>query len=266
MCAKRAGPRPTVNFVSPLGANRDEPGLARRALPGLGFLLAAALLLASHVGPALAEADAPDAGGGGAALTRLLAEFAAMPGLTAHFREEKHMALLAAPLTSRGEIAFAPPGRLRRQVTEPVESLMLVRDGEMLLRDPYGSRVIDLSSQPMVRVFVDGITLLLAGDLEGLRARYRMRFAAGDVGPSDAWSLELEPTVAPLDEVIASIRFAGRGRVLDTLTVVETSGDETRTRFSEVDAEKHFSSEEIRRLFGAPESLREERTGRAPGR
>jgi hypothetical protein len=134
-------------------------------------------------------------------------------------------------------------------VTDPVESLMLLRDGEMLLRDAHGSRSIDLSSHPMVQIFIDGITLLLAGDLDGLQAHYRMRFEAGDGDPSRGWSLHLEPTVSPLDSVITSISFAGRGQRLDSLIVIETSGDETRTRFSDVDAERRFSNEEIERLF-----------------
>jgi hypothetical protein len=136
-------------------------------------------------------------------LANLLEDFAAMPGITARFREERHLALLAAPLVSHGEIAFAPPDRLRRQVTEPVQSLMLVRDGEMVLRDRQGGRVIDLSSQPMVQIFVDGITRLLAGDLDGLQAHYRMRFEPGDAERSAGWSLHLEPRVSPLDEAIA---------------------------------------------------------------
>ena len=106
----------------------------------------------------------------------------------------------------------------------------------------------------MVQIFVDGITRLLAGDLEGLRAHYRMRFDPGDSDPDGGWSLHLEPTVSPLDEVIASIAFVGRGRVLRELTVTETSGDETRTRFSEVDGERRFAPEELARLFRSPGS------------
>ncbi len=45
-------------------------------------------------------------------LDQLLARFAGMSGLSAKFREEKRMALLAAPLVNEGILYFAPKGRL----------------------------------------------------------------------------------------------------------------------------------------------------------
>jgi outer membrane lipoprotein-sorting protein len=234
--------------VQPRGDRRPHPRRVRRVLLAL-------LAMAAGAAPP-AGGDPPTATGpavaGDAALRARLADFAAMPGLSARFREEKHMTLLVDPIVSHGDIAFAPPDRLRRHVTDPVESLMLIRDGEMVIRDPEGTRRIDLASQPMVKIFVDGIMRLLAGDLDGLRSHYRMRFDPGDGGPAAQWSLRLEPTVSPLDGVIASLSFTGRGRALSELIVVETSGDETRTRFSEVDAERHFAPEELLRLFRSP--------------
>jgi hypothetical protein len=256
-------------FSSARTGDEERPGSPRRVRGWLGPLVTIALFAAAPGGAASPQSDAQSAAGGDVApageLARLLAGFAAMPGITARFREERHLALLAAPLVSHGEIAFSPPDRLRRQVTDPVESLMLVRDGEMVLRDPHGSRAIDLSSQPMVQIFVDGITLLLAGDLDGLLAHYRMRFEPGDAERGTGWSLQLEPRVSPLDEVIASISFGGRGQELESLVVIETSGDETRTRFSEVDGGRHFSKQEIERLFHPPEPPPDASPGPSPG-
>ncbi|MEM9195672.1 MAG: outer membrane lipoprotein carrier protein LolA, partial [Myxococcota bacterium] len=66
-------------------------------------------------------------------LDRLLEGFSEMPGLSARFREEKRIALLAVPLRSEGEIHFAPPGKLLRRVNQPTESAALIEGDTLTL-------------------------------------------------------------------------------------------------------------------------------------
>jgi hypothetical protein len=187
-------------------------------------------------------------------LEALLAQFAASPGLTARFSEEKRMALLREPLMSQGVLYFAPPDRLLRRVSEPVESSLLLRGDALTLGSARGARTIDLESHPVVRSFVDSFRLLLAGDVEALRAIYRVQFEAAEAAEAEQrrWEIRLEPLLAPVQRAIAWIRLSGRDRVLLELEVREVNGDVTLTRFSAVDEERHFSERELEDLFRPP--------------
>jgi hypothetical protein len=185
-------------------------------------------------------------------LEALLAQFASMPGLTARFSEERRIALLREPLLSHGVLYFAPPDRLLRQVREPLASSLLLRGNTLTLGSTRGTRTIDLGANPLVRSFVDSFRLLLAGDIEALRASYRVRFEAAEAAGAATqrrWEVRLEPLLAPVQQAIAWIRFSGRGRVLLELEVHEVSGDVTLTRFSAVDTERQFSDHELEELF-----------------
>ena len=67
---------------------------------------------------AAARAEDPSAP---AALTlpELMRRMATTAGVAAAFREEKQLALLSAPLTSRGRLYFVPPDRLARFTSSP---------------------------------------------------------------------------------------------------------------------------------------------------
>ena len=82
-----------------------------RILRASAFLFLFALLAAS---PAHA---APKPAATTLTLEKLLAGFRGLQGLAAHFHEEKHMELLAAPLLSEGDLYFIAPERLSRRIT-----------------------------------------------------------------------------------------------------------------------------------------------------
>jgi hypothetical protein len=182
----------------------------------------------------------------------LLADFASMPGMSAHFHEEKHLALLREPLVSRGELYFTPPDRLLRRVLEPIESTLLVERGQLSVESARGRKSIDLDTHPMLRFLVDSFRNLLAGDHEALRARYDIDFEPGPEPGSHSWRIRLEPLRPPLKDVIRSIRIEGRGRVLAEMRLIEVRGDETVTRFSDVDASRRFTATELAELFRSP--------------
>ena len=50
--------------------------------------------------------------------------------IEADFIQEKHMAILARPVTAEGHFAYKAPGSLRWEYTKPVRSLLLMHDGE----------------------------------------------------------------------------------------------------------------------------------------
>lgn len=206
----------------------------RRTAPAVAAALACALTLLGR-----ARAD-------GVTLDGLLAEFAAMPGLRAGFREEKRIALLEEPLVSEGTLHFAPPGRLARHVTAPSPSSVVIDGDRLLFGDAKGTRELDLAARPPVRAFVDAFVKLLAGDRPALERLFAAELTPREEG---AWRLVLRPRASPLKDVFDRLEAEGTGVVLSRLGVFERSGDSTETTFHDVDATRAYAPDELARLF-----------------
>jgi len=214
--------------------------------------LAAPVVAAAPVLQAPAAAQEVAAATSAAALPTLeglLRRFSAMPGLSARFREEKHMALLAAPLINEGTIHFSPPGRLVRHTTAPMRSSVLIDGERLLFGDARGTEVIRLRESPAIALFVASFVKIFAGDQAALTSMYSMSIAARPDLGAEGWGLTLRPLIAPMDKIVARIEIAGDGVVVREMRVVELSGDETVTTFFEVNTARSFSPEEAAALF-----------------
>lgn len=229
----------------------DAPGWrARRGVGSRTAFLACALL--ATLARASAEPDSGAAAASRPRLASLLREFAAMPGLSARFRETRRLEILREPLSSSGVLHFAPPDRLVRRVEEPVASTLLVAGDVVAIRGAGGDWNVDLDVHPAVRSFVDGFRLLLRGDLDALEAAYTIEFEASAAAATADWTIRLVPRAEALRRAVASIALAGRGRMVRELRVREANGDETLDEFFEVDADRRFSDAELEGLFRLP--------------
>jgi hypothetical protein len=183
-------------------------------------------------------------------LGEILRRMAETPGVEALFEERKEIALLAAPLETRGVIYFVPPDRFARFTTAPGESALVVKGDEVQLREGSDAREIDLSGNRMARVFVENFVTLWSGDRERLERLY----APEVLGTPDAWELRLVPRRAPLADVISAITLRGDRDEMRELVVVERDGDRTTTRFARTRSDRVFTPAELERIFtaGAP--------------
>jgi outer membrane lipoprotein carrier protein LolA len=182
-------------------------------------------------------------------LDELLAEFKRSPGLFARFHEEKHLAMLDAPLVTEGTIHFSPPGRLARRAERPVASTLLIDGDKLRFGDADGAQSMDLATNPVARLFVDSFVTLLAGDRAGLERIFKVALAAR---PGGGWVLTLVPRVAPMDKVIKDMSLRGDGLALREMDVRETSGDWTHTSFTDVDVNRRYTPAELARIFRLP--------------
>lgn len=217
---------------------------ASRRRRSTAFALVAVVLLAGGCGSRAAGETAPD-------LDAVLAHFARSRGVEASFREEKSLPLLAQPLVSEGVLYYAPPGRLARFTTSPESTSLLVVGDRLRIEDSLGVEEIDLAAHGEARQFVDQLMVLFRGDAEALHERYEAEFS-WDGGP---WSLRLVPKSRRMRAVIEEIALTGRDRALEEMVVKGAAGDVTRTTYSDVDTDRPFGEEELRRLFpeeGAP--------------
>jgi hypothetical protein len=214
----------------------------------------AAACVAMCLGSSLAHAQTPapvtaPAATSALTLETLLAKFAAMSGLSAKFREEKRMALLAAPLVNEGVLYFAPKGRLARHITAPAPATVLIDEGTLRYADAGGSETLSLDSNPVLRLFIDSFVKIFAGDREALARMYTLELTAS---AGDRWVLRLRPRIAPITQIIERIEITGHDVTLETMRVIEIGGDETVTTFTEVDPRRRFTAAEMSSLFRLP--------------
>ena len=210
--------------------------------------LALALLALSPAASAQPRAPTPPRP---AALTLdgLLARFRAIPGLSARFREEKRIQLLAAPLVSEGTLDYAAPGQMVRRTTSPAPSVALIEGAQLRFSDGNGQQSLDMNAMPVVRQFVDSFLALVAGDRASLERAYAMEFRAPDPAAPDRWALTLRPRAPALQRVFREVVLRGEGVALAEMVLRETSGDETVTTFRDVNAARRFSPDERARTF-----------------
>lgn len=224
----------------------------RACRKGQVMIVAAAMLAAAP----MAVAAAPEVAAAPAiTLEGLLAKFAGMSGLQASFREEKRMALLAAPLVNEGVIYFVPNGgspRLARHTTAPAPSVVVIDGASLRVADGAGREEIALDRNPPVRLFVDSFVKIFAGDRAALTSMYAMELSA----EGERWTLRLRPKVSPIDKLVERVEIAGEGVVIASMRVVEVGGDETVTTFAGVDTKRRFTAEESAALFSLPPARR----------
>lgn len=179
-------------------------------------------------------------------LETLMRGMAGASGVVAEFEEVKELALLAAPIRSRGRLYFVPPDRMVRHTTEPAESRLIVDGERMEYLDGSEAEPVDLSADPAAREFAENFVALFAGDLEALRARYEVAFHS----EPPRWTLELKPRSARVRRFVAGLSLRGEDQVLREIVLVEADGDRTTTRLETVDAEHRYSAGELLELFG----------------
>ena len=125
-----------------------------------------------------------------------------------------------------------------------------MRGDQLFVGGPDGVRSIDLTTQPALRPFIDALRCVLTGDLPALRDRFEVDFERTPLRPG-TWRLRLVPRAGPLRELVSAIEVTGVEGILSTLRVLEVGGDETISRFSDVDPNRHFSEIELARIFDA---------------
>jgi len=189
------------------------------------------------------------ASAGPTSLDALLSEWAVSPGFRASLTEERHLALLRAPLISSGVLAFIPPDRFVRRIAAPVPSLLVI-DGTTLRYEGDGERgSVDLAGNPLFRVLVAGARKLFSGESDALKEAFDVTWMV-EGAPGAGWEIGLRPRQAGLREHVTRIVLSGRGTTLERLQIVEASGDETRMQLRDVEMQHAFEAEEIKVLLG----------------
>ena len=202
------------------------------------FLSLVVLGLVAHSSGARAGAPAPT-------LESVLKQLSDIQALSAHFREEKRIALLAEPLISEGMLHYQKPKQLVRHTEKPRPASVLLRGDTLSFGTDRDPQRITLSSQPALRVLIDTFVSVLAGDRAGLEKVADVKLEPTEGG--------YRITVVPKDEkvkrLVRTMTFDGKGATLSGMEVHDAGGDVTVTTFRDVTLRKPFSEAEQKRLF-----------------
>jgi hypothetical protein len=170
---------------------------------------------------------------------------AASEGVAADFVESKELALLSAPLESRGTIYFSPPGRFARFTTHPGFSALIIDGDHVTFRAGQDAEVLDISGSPITRAFVENFIVLWSGDIERLERQYEVTLIAEGEG----WEIRLVPRSERMKRVIEAVVLEGAGESLERMIVADRDGDRTETSFRSIQLDRSFSNAELERLF-----------------
>jgi len=210
----------------------------RRAMTAAGLFLVLAML---WFGSALAQ-DAQQQ----ALLDDLLARFAKVQSLKAHFSEEKTMALLAVPLRSQGTLYYAKPRLLARHTEGPQRSSLVLRGDKLSFGDAKHQESLELSSQPAVRVLVDTFVSVLSGDAAALAKLAKLDV---EILPEGAFQIRVTPKDPGVLKIVRSMSFTGKGAELSKMELLDANGDRTVTTFTDLKLGEKLSDAEIARVF-----------------
>ena len=229
-----------------------------RPLPGPGVAaicvvaLFGAASLASAQTPAAAPPPAALAPASSAELDVLFAALGKSPGLLAKFREQKRIALLAAPLKSEGTVHFDRTHGLAKHGRTPSSKSVLLTSTSLSMWDGKKVENVSLATAPGLKAFADGFRMILAADRPGLEKSFEMHFF-GD--PNARWQLTLTPRDAGLKKAVSAIELAGTKIELSSLVVKEANGDVTTTEFFDLNTAKKYSEAEAKDIFRVPPKL-----------
>jgi len=176
---------------------------------------------------------APAAGAQGAqtSLDALLAKLAKVEGLSARFREEKRLSLVAVPLVSEGTIHYQKPRKLARHTLKPSPSSVLLTGDVVRFADASRSETIGLDTQPALRMLIDTFVGVLAGDKAALARFSELSLEERGAG---GWRIKLVPKDPKLLRIVRTLAFEGKDTELSAMELVDGHGDLTRTTFSDV--------------------------------
>ena len=147
----------------------------------------------------------------------------------ANFFQEKHLKILAQPITSRGTFAFQAPRSLRWEYLYPVRTLLLVHEGSMKKLVERDGKLVNDSGMAM-----DSMHLVLEEITNWLAGRFNDNPAFTASFP-DEESIVLTPKDAGLAAIISRIdlHLQGRDGLIDSVIINEGPDTFTRLTFSD---------------------------------
>jgi hypothetical protein len=156
-------------------------------------------------------------------LAALLKRMAEIPASQARFAETRHVAILTAPLETRGRLSYVRPDRVTKHVLAPFEERISVQGDTLTVenRSRGESRTMPVQGNPVVWGLVESLRATLAGDAVALQRFHRAALS----GTRASWVLTLEPLDPQVARHLQSIRISGADSQVGSIEIREANGD-----------------------------------------
>lgn len=154
-------------------------------------------------------------------LDQLMHILADNPGGHATFTETKYLAVLDAPIESRGELVYTAPARLERHTLAPTAESMVLDGDDITLTRAGKTLKLRLRDYPAAAALSDSIRGTLAGDRRALERTYLLTLS----GTRQAWTLNLLPSDPALAAMVSRIRIDGTAAEVHSVEVLQADGD-----------------------------------------
>lgn len=169
--------------------------------------------------------------------------------LSCTFTEQKHVALLARPLTSTGTIYFDRAQGIARTTLTPKPQQIVLTKTSLRIRKGKAVEVIPLDKSKDLKAFAMIFPTLLRGE----RAELEKAFDLGLYGSAKAWwALSFTPKAPSLQKLVKNVVVIGTQTRIVSLRITEASGDTTETKLADVKTNGDVPDAEIATAFGAP--------------
>ncbi len=168
--------------------------------------------------------------------------------LACTFAEQKHVALLARPLTSSGTIVFDRDKGIVRAVVKPKPQTVILTKTSIKMIKGKTVEEIPLDKSKDLKAFALIFPTLLRGERSALETSFDIGLYGSE---TDWWALTFAPKSAALKKFVKSVTVFGKKTDAVALRVVEASGDTTDTQLSDVRRNKDVPDTEIAAAFGA---------------
>lgn len=207
--------------------------------------LAACLVLLVVIGAVVSSVASAPTPATDPELDSLLQKLAQVGALSARFREEKRISLLAAPLVSEGTLYYQKPRKLARHTDTPRRASMLLVGNLLSFGDGTRTESIALDTHPAVGTLVDTFISLLGGDRSGLTRSADIKLEK----PSPGWRVRVTPKDAKVRAIVREMTFEGVEARVSRIEYLDANGDTTVTTFSQLFFQPRFSPAEAARIF-----------------
>jgi outer membrane lipoprotein-sorting protein len=156
-------------------------------------------------------------------LALLMKRMAEIPAAQARFTETRHVAILTAPLETRGRLSYTRPDRISKHVLAPFEERISVEGDTLTVENSArgAPRSTPVQSNPVLWGLVESLRATLAGDQALLQRFYRVALT----GTRAAWHLTLEPVDPQIGKHLHSIRIGGADSQIGSIEIREANGD-----------------------------------------
>ncbi|NMH66305.1 outer membrane lipoprotein carrier protein LolA [Shewanella salipaludis] len=213
-----------------------------------------ALVHAAPLATAEAPASIPDAGPDYRVLFARPASDTDLLGLSqrlqlpdtvrGEFSQARHLKVLKRPLLSRGEFIFDRAQGLVWQQTHPFDTLLILKDKQLIQRDSQGKLQVSDATQAqgagaISQLLPQLMLAILSGDIQALSGHFSLYLqhpeaataAETEAEPIPGWRLGLIPRDPLVAKAIAAMVLEG-DKQLDALTLLSDNGDLSRIEFS----------------------------------